>query len=480
MREDFDSYDLVGLARLVADDEVTPGELLDAAIDNVERRNEPINAVVTRMYEEAGRFIAEDLPNKAPFRGVPFLLKDLRAQYGGVPTTSGSRFFTDYIPDHDSELVKRYKQAGLVIFGKTNTPEFGGNVSTEPVLFGATRNPWNLDRIAGGSSGGSAAAVAGRIVPAAHASDGGGSIRIPASCCGVFGLKPTRGRNPAGPDFGEAWNGLSVEHAVTRTVRDSAALLDATAGPDVGDPYWAPPQKRPYVEEVTTEPHPLRIAFSITAKSGVPVHPDCITAVEATAALLEDLGHEVVQSEPEYSGTALGEAIRLIIGGNMMAAIREHSKRKGRDPGPNDLERVIRRRVELGDAATATEYALAVQTMHRVGRVVGAFMENVDVFMTPTVARPPLIIGQLNTNTEDVQTFLDNLYGFIPFTAVFNATGQPAMSVPLHWNEEGLPIGVQFAAAFGGEALLFQLAGQLERARPWAQRLPPAIAKASL
>lgn len=471
--KEFSTYDVAGLAELVATRQASPEELLDAAIEAVEQTNGSINAVVTRMYDEAARFIAEDLPESAPLRGVPFLLKDLRAEYGGVATTSGSRFFTDYVPDHDSELVSRYKRAGLVIFGKTNTPEFGGNVSTEPVLFGPTRNPWDLNRIAGGSSGGSAAAVAGRMVPAAHASDGGGSIRIPASCCGVFGLKPTRGRNPAGPDFGEAWNGLSMEHAITRTVRDSAALLDITAGPDIGDPYWAPPQERPFVDEVGTEPGALRVAFSVTAKSGVPVHPDCLEAVERSAALLEELGHSVVEAEPDYDGAELGEAIRTIIGGNMMAAVRAHSHRKGREPGPDDLERVIRRRVALGDAATATEYVLAVQTMHRVGRTVGRFLNDFDVIMTPTVAQPPLRIGQLNTNTEDVQTFLDHLYGFIPFTAVFNATGQPAMSVPLHWNEEGLPIGVQFAAAFGGEATLFRLAGQLERSRPWAHRVPP-------
>lgn len=470
---DFESYDLTGLAQLVADGAVTAHELLASAIESVEQKNGSINAVVTPMYEEAERFIAEDLPANAPLRGVPFLLKDLRAQYGGVPTTSGSRFFTDYVPAHDSELVRRYKRAGLVIFGKTNTPEFGGNVSTEPVLFGPTRNPWSLEHIAGGSSGGSAAAVAASMVPAAHASDGGGSIRIPASCCGLFGLKPTRGRNPAGPDFGEAWNGLSVEHAITRTVRDSAALLDVSAGPDVGDPYWAPPQARPYVEEVQQDPRSLRVAYSVTAKSGVPVHPDCIAAVEHTIRLLEDLGHRVTEAEPEYVGAELGEAIRLIIGGNMMASVREQAARKGRDFGSDEIERVIQRRIALGDTATATEYALAVQTMHRVGRIVGAFMADYDILLTPSVARPPLEIGQLDTNTEDVQTFLDNLYSFIPFTAVFNATGQPAMSMPLHWNADGLPIGVQFAAAFGGEATLFQLAGQLERAQPWAHRRPP-------
>ncbi len=405
-------------------------------------------------------------------RGVPYLLKDLRADYAGVPTTAGSRFFVDNVPDHDSELVRRIKAAGLVVFGKTNTPEFGGNVSTEPVLFGPTRNPWNPERIAGGSSGGSAAAVAIGMVPAAHASDGGGSIRIPAACCGVFGLKPTRGRNPAGPVYGEAWNGLSMEHAITRTVRDSAAILDATSGPDVGDPYWAPPPERPYLDEVDREPGILKIAYSVTARSGVPVDPQYVAAVEQTAAWLEGLGHQVEETEAEYDGVELGSAITTIIGGNMMAAVRKHAVRVGRDPGEEEIERVIQRRVALGDSLTATDYAAAVQTMHGVGRIIGNFMTEWDVTMTPTVARPPLGIGDLNTDTTDVDTFLKNLYGFIPFTAVFNATGQPAMSVPLQHDADGLPIGIQFAGRFGDEATLFRLAGQLEREHPWSARRP--------
>lgn len=470
--DEYTAYDALGLAELVRKGEVTPSELLDVAIATVERTNPDVNAVVVEMYDEARRFIDEDLPEDGPFRGVPYLLKDLRADYAGVPTTAGSRFFADNIPSRDSELVRRLKAAGLVIFGKANTPEFGGNVSTEPVLFGATRNPWNTDRIAGGSSGGSAAAVAAGMVPAAHASDGGGSIRIPSSCCGVFGLKPTRGRNPAGPVFGEAWNGLSMEHAITRTVRDNAAILDATAGPAVGDPYWAPPNDRPFAEELDRDPEPLRIAFTTTAKSGVPVDPQYIDAIHTTAAWLEALGHRVEEAAPDYDGTALGNAIRTIIGGNMMAAVRAHAARVGRDPGPEDLEQAIQRRVALGDQHTATEYAAAVQAMHRVGRIVGEFMTGWDVMMSPTVARPPLHIGDLDTNTDDVQTFLANLYGFIPFTAVFNATGQPAMSVPLHQDADRLPIGVQFAARFGDEASLFRLAGQLERAHPWGQRRP--------
>jgi Asp-tRNA(Asn)/Glu-tRNA(Gln) amidotransferase A subunit family amidase len=469
----FEGYDAVALAELIAKGDVSPEELLEAAIASTEECNGDINAVVTKMYEEAERFVQEDLPSDGPLRGVPFLLKDLRAQYAGIPTTAGSRFFTDAIPDHDSELVIRYKNAGLVIFGKTNTPEFGGNCSTEPILFGPTKNPWNLNRTSGGSSGGAGAVVAARILPAAHGSDGGGSIRIPASCCGVFGLKPTRGRNPAGPDFGEAWSGLSVEHALTTSVRDSAVILDASEGPAPGDPYVAPPKQRPYSEEVGRDPGQLKIAFSTTARSGVPVDADCLLAVEQTALLCEELGHQVIETEPSFDGAELGEAVRRIIGANMMAGIVTHSKATGREPGTNDIERVIQLRSGMGDEITGTHYALALQTIHRVGRVIGRFMTNFDVIMTPTVARPPLMLGELNTDTDDVPTFLQNLYGFIPFTAVFNATGQPAMSVPLHWNGDGLPIGVQFASAYGDEATLFRLAGQLEQARPWADRRPP-------
>ena len=469
---EFRDHDAVGLAGLVASGETNPEELLEAAIAEVERLNGGINAVVTKMYDEASRFIDQDLRADGSLRGVPYLLKDLRADYAGFATTAGSKFFVDNVPTRDSELVSRIKAGGLVIFGKTNTPEFGGNVSTEPVLFGPTRNPWNPEKIAGGSSGGAAAAVAAGMAPAAHASDGGGSIRIPASCCGLFGLKPTRGRNPAGPVFGEAWNGLSMEHAVTRTVRDSAAILDVTSGPGIGDPYWAPPPDGPFVDEVGRDPGPLRIAYSVTAKSGVPVEPQYVAAIERTAAWLEDLGHHVEEREAEYDGVALGEAIKTIIGGNMMAAIRAHSAKVGREPGPTDLERVIQRRVALGDSLTATDYAAAVQTMHGVGRTIGEFMTEWDVIMTPTVARPPLNIGVLNTNTDDVDTFLRNLYGFIPFTAVFNATGQPAASVPLHQDADGLPIGIQFAGRFGDEATLFRLASQLEQAHPWAERLP--------
>ena len=307
-------------------------------------------------------------------------------------------------------------------------------------------------------------------MPLAHATDGGGSIRIPASCCGLFGLKPTRGRNPAGPNYRNAF--LGVEHCVSRTVRDSAALLDATAGALGGDAYSVPRPERSFLEEVTTPPGRLRIAYSAVARSGAQVHDTCVTALESTIALCEELGHEVEEAQLEYPGDALGDAVRVLIGASAMAWIRERSEAVGRDPGPDDLELVIADRAKLGDLATATEYHQAVETIARVSRHIGQFFDRYDIFVTPTVAKPPPALGTFDTNTTDVQRWLDELWSFIPFTAVFNATGQPAMSLPLFWSDEELPIGTQFAAGFGHEATLFRLAGQLEEARPWASLRP--------
>lgn len=469
--DDYRAHDGMGLANLVATAQTKPAELLDAALRARDAVNPIVNAIITDMETEARRFL--DGGVSGPFAGVPFLLKDLRAMYRGVVTSAGSRYLRDAVADHDSTLVERHKRAGLVTFGKTNTPEFGGNVSTEPVLFGPTRNPWDPTRIAGGSSGGAAAAVAAGIVPMAHASDGGGSIRIPAACCGLVGLKPTRGRNPAGPVFGEAWSGLSVEHAVTRTVRDSAALLDATCGPEIGDPYWAPPRDRPFLHEVSADPGRLRVAFSWEAPPGVDVDADCRRVLEETAARCEALGHSVVEERPEYARQDVGEAIRLIIGSNMMAGIVARSRATGRQPGPDEIERVIRYRAAVGDSVTGTEYALALQTIHLAGRRLGAFFERYDVYLTPTVATPPPPLGTFDTDTDDVRSFLDALYGFIPYTAIFNATGQPAMSLPLGRTGDGrLPIGVQLAGRFGDESTLFRIAGQLEVAMPWPAHAP--------
>jgi amidase/6-aminohexanoate-cyclic-dimer hydrolase len=471
---EFERYDGLGLAQLVRDKQVSAAELLDAAIERVESRNATVNAVCARLYDEGRRAIAAGLP-EGPFTGVPFMLKDISVVMNGVATTSGSRLFADAVADHDSELVARYRRAGLVIFGKTNTPEFGLSTTTEPQLFGPTRNPWSVAHSAGGSSGGAAAAVAAGMIPMAHASDGGGSIRIPASCCGLFGLKPTRARVPLGPDAGEGWSGSSVNHAITRTVRDSAALLDATAGPDVGDPYWAPPPARPFLAEVGADPGRLRIAVCTTPWNGVAVEPECRDAVAAAARLCESLGHAIDEARPEIDWTSLREGQRVIVAANARNAMELRANALGRELSPGDVEKMTWRTAAYGREASAADYARSIQVLHRAGRAVGRFFTRYDVLMTPTMCRPPHRLGDLDTMTDDVDGYVQVLYGHIAFTSLFNAAGTPAMSVPLSWTKAGLPIGVHFAGGFGDEARLFRLAAQLEAAQPWRDRRPASV-----
>jgi len=465
--------DGLGLAELVRCREVSASELLEAAIARAEKRNPELNALVCRLYDQARAAIAAGLPD-GPFTGVPYLLKDLGAHYEGAVTSFGSALFKDFVVDHDSELTARLKRAGLVIFGKTNTPELGLAASTEPRLHGPTRNPWNLAHSAGGSSGGSAAAVAAGIAPMAHATDGGGSIRIPASCCGLFGLKPTRARNPMGPDAGEGWGGASVGHAVTRTVRDSAALLDATSGPDIGDPYWAPPPARPFLEEVGRAPGILRIALATRPWNGEPVDAECAEAAVAAARLCEGLGHHVEEASPEIDASALGQARLIVISGNIRATLEARAAALGRPLDPADVERMTWLRAIDGDKARAADYARSIGVMHRIGRVVARFFTRYDILLTPTMCRPPLPLGVLDMMTEDVEAYTRAILGAIGFTSLFNSAGNPAMSVPLGWTRAGLPIGVQFAAPFGDEARLFRLGSQLEAAQPWISRRPPA------
>jgi amidase/6-aminohexanoate-cyclic-dimer hydrolase len=467
-----DQHDGLGLADLVRRREVTAKELLDAAIARVEARNPKVNAVVTRMYDAARTAIDAGLP-RGPFTGVPYLLKDIGVLYTGAVTSAGSRAFADAVADHDSEMTARLKRAGLVIFGKTNTPELGIATSTEPRLFGPTRNPWNLGYSAGGSSGGAAAAVASSMLPMAHASDGGGSIRIPASCCGLFGLKPTRARTPLGPDVGESWSGASIGHAITRTVRDSAALLDATAGPDIGDPYWAPPQTGPFLAEVGREPGRLRIALATAPWNGKHVDAECAEAARAAAWLCERLGHQVEEAKPEIDMEALALALRVIVGANVRNVLNLRGTARGRAISEDDVERVTWLRARDADGFTAADYARSLLVMHRTGRAVARFFTGYDVLVTPTMACTPYPLGVLDMSTDDLDGFYEALLRSIAFTSLFNATGNPAMSVPLAWSRDGLPIGVQFVAPFGDEARLFRLAGQLETARPWADRRPP-------
>lgn len=465
-------FDAIAQAALVCRKEVQVMELVEAAITRIERLNPSLNAVVTPMFDQARAAAHSQMP-KGPLAGVPFLLKDLVAAYRGVRMTSGSTLLRDFVPDHDSELVARLKRAGLIILGKTNTPEFGLLPTTEPRLFGPSRNPWDVGRSAGGSSGGSAAAVAAGLVPMAHGNDGGGSIRIPASCCGVFGFKPTRARNPLGPDFGDIMNGLVAEHALTRSVRDSAALLDVTSGPDVGDPYWAPPPARLFLSEVGADPGRLRIAFTINAPTDVLVHADCISAVRDAAALCAELGHDVTEAAPPIDGEL---ATRLFI--TMWAAgcawtVEGLVHLSGQAPNPDQVEPLTWALYEVGRQYSAADYLLAVGGLQRLVRDIARFFVDYDVWLTPSLAEPPVPLGTFHSPSESPLQGFYRAVAFTPFTPICNFTGQPAMSMPLWWNSEGLPVGVHFIGRFGDEATLYRLAAQVEQARPWADRRPP-------
>ena len=386
---------------------------------------------------------------------------------------AASSFLHDFVPDHDSELVARFKRAGLIIVGKTSTPECGLLPTCEPRLFGPCRNPWDTERTTGGSSGGSAAAVAAHMVPMAHANDGGGSIRIPAPCCGLFGLKPTRARNPLGPDFGDLMSGLVVEHAITRSVRDSAALLDATSGPDLGDPYWAPPAARPFLQEVGADPGRLRIAFSTSAPTGVPVHPDCVEAVGDAAALCADLGHEVVEAPPAMDGQSMIQAFSTLFSAGSAAMVDGLARTTGRTPTPDQFEPLSWAMIDAGRQIGVSAYLLALHTAQRVARDVARFFVDYDIWLTPTLGEPPVPLGTFDAPADSLLLALVRMGAFVPFTPICNVTGQPAMSVPVFWNTDGLPIGSHFVGRFGDEATLFRLAAQLEAARPWADHRPP-------
>jgi amidase len=475
--DEYANLDAMAQADLVRRKQVKPSELVDAAIERIERLNPQINAVVTPMYT-LGRKAAEGPIPEGPFSGVPFLLKDLQAAYAGVPLTSGSVALRDFVPNHDSELVLRHKRAGLIVIGKTNTPEFGLVPTTEPALFGPALNPWGTGRSTGGSSGGSAAAVAAGMVPMAHGGDGGGSIRIPASCCGVFGLKPTRARTPLGPDLGDALNGLTAQHALTRSVRDSAALLDATAGPDVGDPYFATPPARPFLQEVGADPGRLRIAFATTTPTGVSLHEDCIAAVKDAAALCQELGHEVVEASPPLNGPLLTQMFTTVWAAGAALSVDGLSMVAGRAPRKADFEPLTWALAEMGRATGAVNYLVAIATFQMMARHIARFFEQHDVWLTPTLGQPPLAIGALNGPPDNPMAGFAAAAEYVPYTPICNVTGQPAMSVPLYWNAEGLPVGAHFVGRYGDEATLFRLAAQLEQARPWADRRPPVSAEA--
>jgi amidase len=472
---EFEAYDALGLAELVRGGKVTPGELLEAAIERVEARNGVVNAVTMPLYDLARRAIAEGLP-AGPFAGVPFLMKDLTASIAGVRMTRSSRFFADTPPPAaDSEHVARLRRAGLVIFGRTNTCELGLSLTCEPQLHGPTRNPWDPTRISGGSSGGAAAAVGARMLPMAHATDGFGSIRAPAACCGLVGLKPTRGRNTMAPYAGEGLAGCSIEHAVSLSVRDSAALLDATAGTGPGDPYVAPPAARPFLAEVGADPGRLRIAWTAVAPNGAPVEPEPLRVLADTARLCAELGHHVEEANPVVDGAAIVPTFVTLIAANTVVNLGSHPT-AGRPPRPGEVETVTYATGQKGERLTAADYVRATQTAHRLGRQMAAFHAGWDVLLTPGLAMVPPKLGWIDMMLDDVDEYWRRVFTFSPFTVWFNLTGQPAMMLPLGASPEGLPVAVQCVARYGDEATLFRLAAQLERARPWSARQPPLAA----
>ena len=467
---EYESYDALGLAALMKAGEVSATEVLDAAIARVEARNPAVNAVVTKLYDQAAQAIAAGLP-EGPFTGVPYLVKALFTSVAGVKCAHGSRFFADLPPaTEDSLHVTRLKQAGMVIYGMTSSCEMGLSLTCEPQLHGPSRNPWDLERTPAGSSGGAGAAVAARMLPIAHASDGFGSIRAPAASCGLVGLRPTRARNTMAPAFGEALAGLAIEHAVSLTVRDNAALLDATHGPAPGDPYIAPPPARPFLDEVGADPGTLRIAVTTKALNGAPVEADPLRVLQETASLCTDLGHRVDEADPAIDGAEVVPTFRTLSAVNILYTVRGHPS--GRAPAPGDLETVIARSAALAEDIDGASYMAAVHTAHRIGRQMAAFHEDWDVLLTPGLGTLPPKLGWLDMMMDDLEEYWRRVFSFSPFTVWFNLTGQPAMMIPLGQTESGFPVAVQAIARYGDEATLFRLAAQLEAARPWIDRKP--------
>ena len=466
--DDYRALDALALADGIKRKDFTAMEVLETAIARAEALNPTINAIVEPLYDYARKQIQQGLP-KGPFAGVPFLLKDLGLMLEGTKTTEGSRFFKDQVASYTDTMVQRYLDAGFVMMGKSASPEFGGTATTESILFGDTRNPWDLTKTTGGSSGGSAAAVAAGILPLANATDGGGSIRIPASCCGLFGMKPSRARTPHGPKAIHAW--MSITHCVSRSVRDSAALLDATAGPEPGAAGGPQRPSQTFLQSVGVMPKKLRIGLVTTPVSQTPVHDDCMAAVMHTAKLCESLGHSVEPVELGIDPREFYGSTAQIMAAGTVAKVKAREHVLERQVTENDLEPLIWLRYQAALNNKASDYHEAVQTIHRIGRHVSGLHGRFDVLLSPTLANPPLDLGKLALTRMDKGYEMD-VVSYSAFTMLFNATGAPAMSVPLYWNEAGLPIGTMFAADFGNEGLLYSLAGQLEQAAPWFDRVP--------
>jgi amidase len=493
---EYDSYDALGLAELVRAGQVSSADLVEESIARIERLNPQINSVVFELFDAARTRASKGLGN-GPFAGVPFLVKDLIQRIPGVPTQEGSMFFKGWTPTEETNLYRRWLDAGVVPVAKTATSELGLLPVVETELHGVTRNPWMLDRTAGGSSGGSGSSVAAGLAPMGSGGDGGGSIRVPASCCGLFGHKPSRARNPSGPTASEHWSGYVSEHVLTRTVRDSAAMLDATHGPDDTTPYFAAPIEGTFLGATESDPRPLRIAFHSDPAMPAAVHPDCRAAVEDAARLCAELGHHVEEVPPGHDTVALGRAFLVVIGANVAAEIREGEQIRDRRATSKDFELTTWVAHMLGKAVTAEDFLVAHRALQTETRRLVDVYGDYDLVLTPTLGTPPVRVGELKphgadliaqkvvtalnwsaplASTKIIDQAAQSTFSFVPFTPVANFTGQPSMSVPLYWNAEELPIGVMFTGRPAEETLMFSLAAQLERARPWRDRRPPVRA----
>ena len=462
------SFDALGLAELIRTKQITPSELLEVSIELTEKIDPIINAVPIKHYDLARQHAINHKDNGL-FQGVPFLLKDLNNNLDGTITSGGSRVLENIKADHTSELVKRTINSGLNIFGKTNSPELGLTVTTEPVLYGPTKNPWDLDRSSGGSSGGASAAVASGIIPMAQASDGGGSIRIPASCCGLFGLKPTRARTPLGPASLEGWGGQSIFHCVSVSVRDSAALLDLTSGHEKGAPYRSAHQEKSFLEQINIEPGNLKIGYLETPNTEIDA--DVKGIMSQTINLCEKLGHSVESTSLDFSSDEISLAIITIISANVAYVVKSQSLQTKRDISNDFFENVTLQMAENGNNFSASDYVNAIKINHKLGQELEKMFEEFDILLSPVLASPPVKIGHIDMNTTDMKTYIERLSKYSPFTGIFNQSGQPSMSVPLYRTKNDLPVGSMFSAAFGNENLLFSLAGQLEKAEPWMESL---------
>ena len=472
--DEYANYDALGLAELVRDKDIAPQEVCALATSAMCRCNEKLNFLVGDTEAFAKKSL-EDLQADGPFAGVPTLIKDVGPRIAGVRQELGSGIAQGFTPTETSELARRFVRAGLIFIGRSATPELGLAYTTEPRAGGATRNPWDLERSPGGSSGGAAAAVAAGVVPIAQGGDTGGSIRVPAHCCGLFGLKPTRGRNPMGPESAEGNSGMTVAHVLTRTVRDSAAALDATAGPDPGARYFAPPPARPLLEEVTRPRKELRIALSTDNPFGGSVAPEIKQAAQDAARLCEKLGHHVEEATPPINAGELCEMLELISAGNLTYGVRGLEAQSGKKAGPDVFESFTLALLKRGQNLPAADFVANIARMNTFSRNFGQFFVKYDVLITPVFATTAPKLGTLRMNDPipDLSAYIMDVLRTAAFTTQYNFSGQPAMSVPLYQSADGLPIGVQFAARYADEATLFSLAGQLEEALPWKGRYAP-------